>query len=127
MPARRPGGKAASRKARQRNVPRTPRPASPPPATPQADAVVEPIAEPDLVLDSPVSTMASATSTAPSRRRTSSPPTASVSAGSGLTARERADYHYVERDLRNIGILSLVMLGLLIGAWLLFNALGLVG
>lgn len=127
MPARRPGGKAASRKARQRNVPRTPRPASPPPATPQADAVVEPIAAPDLVVDSPVSTMASAPSTAPSRRRTPSPPTASVSAGSGLTARERADYHYVERDLRNIGILALVMVALLIGAWLLFNALGLVG
>ena len=127
MPARRPGGKAASRKARQRNVPRTPRPAAAPPAAPPVDAVVEPIAEPDLVAESPVSAAASATSTAPPRRRTSSPPTASVSAGSGLTARERADYHYVERDLRNIGILSLVMVALLVGAWLLFNALGLVG
>ena len=127
MPARRPGGKAASRKARQRNVPRTPRPAAAPPAAPPVDAVVEPIAEPDLVAESPVNAAASATSTAPPRRRTSSPPTASVAAGSGLTARERADYHYVERDLRNIGILSLVMVALLVGAWLLFNALGLVG
>jgi hypothetical protein len=33
----------------------------------------------------------------------------------------------VERDLRNIGILSLLMAVLLIAAYFLFNALGLVG
>jgi hypothetical protein len=128
MPARRPGGKAASRKARQRNVPRTPRPTSTPPASPPADAVVEPVGDSALTVDAPVSApAAAAAASAPSRRRTSAPPTASISAGSGLSAKERADYHYVERDLRNIGILSLVMVGLLIGAWLIFNALGLVG
>ena len=128
MPARRPGGKAASRKARQRNVPRTPRPASSTGATASPDAVEA--TDPTLVADTPVvpEPAASGPAAPPSRRRASAPFVgASTSSGSGLSARERADYHYVERDLRNIGILSLVMLGLLIGAWLLFNALGLVG
>jgi len=47
--------------------------------------------------------------------------------GSTLTASERSEYHYVERDLRNIGILSLVMVGLLALAWFLFTASGLIG
>jgi hypothetical protein len=47
--------------------------------------------------------------------------------GSTLTATERSEYHYVERDLRNIGILSLVMVGLLILAWFLFTATGIIG
>jgi hypothetical protein len=47
--------------------------------------------------------------------------------GSTLTASERSEYHYVERDLRNIGILSLVMVGLLILAWVIFTATGLIG
>jgi hypothetical protein len=50
-----------------------------------------------------------------------------MSTGSGLSARDRADYHYVERDLRNIGILTLIMAAMLLVAWLIFNATGLVG
>lgn len=121
MPARRPGGKAASRRARQRNVPRTPRPAAPPAALPpphevaDAAAPVPPVGTPDA---------RAAVSLDPPRRRT--PPMA-ASAGSGLSARERADYHYVERDLRNIAVLTGVMAILLLVAWLAFNALGLVG
>ena len=131
MPARRPGGKAVSRKARQRHVPRTPRPASTTGATPPPDTIEA--TDPTLVADAPAGSAVAEPATpapaaAPSRRRGSAPPVgAGISSGSGLSARERADYHYVERDLRNIGILSLVMLGLLIGAWLVFNALGLVG
>jgi hypothetical protein len=131
MPARRPGGKAVSRKARQRHVPRTPRPASTAGATGSPDAVEA--TDPTLVADATAGSAvpepaAPAPAAPPSRRRGSAPFVgASTSSGSGLSARERADYHYVERDLRNIGILSLVMLGLLIGAWLVFNALGLVG
>lgn len=128
MPARRPGGKATSRKARQRHVPRAPRPASTPPSAPSTDVVEAD--EPAVLADAPVTVEAAVTPSAaatPSRRRPPSVAGAGISGGSGLSARERADYHYVERDLRNIGILSLVMLGLLIGAWLLFNALGLVG
>jgi hypothetical protein len=47
--------------------------------------------------------------------------------GSSLTDRERAEYHYVERDLRNIGILTVLMLVLLAAAWFAFNALGIIG
>jgi hypothetical protein len=102
-------GKAASRKARQRNVPRAaPRPATPP-------APVPPVGTPDA---------SEATSLDPPRRLTA-PTTAT--AGSTLSLRERAEYHYVERDLRNIGILTALMAVLLVVAWLAFSALGLVG
>jgi hypothetical protein len=105
-------GKAASRKARQRNVPRTPRPARNP--------------EPDAIAVPPVGTPAAreAVSLDPPRRTT---PVTYGGGGSLLTTRERAEYHYVERDLRNIGILSAVMALLLVAAWFVFNALGLVG
>jgi hypothetical protein len=58
---------------------------------------------------------------------TPSPERAYAGSGSTLTDRERAEYHYVERDLRNIGILTVVMLALLAASWFLFNALGLIG
>ncbi len=102
-------GKAASRKARQRNVPRAPaRPAVAP--TP-----VPPVGTPDA---------REATSLDPPRRVTA-PVAAGI--GSSLSSRERAEYHYVERDLRNIGILSALLAVLLFVAWLAFSALGLAG
>lgn len=100
-------GKAASRKARQRNVPRAPRPSEPAP--------VPPVGTPDA---------REATSLDPPRRVTA-PLSAGV--GSTLSSRERAEYHYVERDLRNIGILTALMAVLLFVAWLAFSALGLTG
>ena len=101
-------GKAASRKARQRNVPRAAaRPAAPPP--------VPPGAIPDA---------REVTSLDPPQRVT---PPAAAAIGSTLSLRERAEYHYVERDLRNIGILSALMAVLLFVAWMAFSALGLVG
>jgi len=48
-------------------------------------------------------------------------------AGSVLTDRERAEYHYVERDLRNIGILTAIIVALLVLAYFVFSAVGLVG
>ena len=104
--ARRPGGKAASRKARQRYVPRAA--ARPAPA-------VAPEAEP--------AELRQATVAAPPRAASA----ASATAGSTLTVRERAEYHYVERDLRNIGILTALMAVLLLVAWVVFTATGLVG
>jgi len=102
-------GKAASRKARQRNVPRAPaRPAVAP--TP-----VPPVATTDA---------REATSPEPTRRVTAP---AGAGIGSSLSVRERAEYHYVERDLRNIGILSALLAVLLFVAWLAFSALGLAG
>ena len=116
--ARRPGGKAVSRKARQRNVPRVPRTPREAAATGQApiDATpVPPIGTPDA---------REAISLDPPRRVV--PPRAAF-AGSTLTDRERADYHYVERDLRNIGVLTAIMAVLLLVAWFAFSALGFTG
>ena len=105
-------GKAASRKARQRYQPRTPRPA-PTPAPPEEATTSE-----------AADTSRTVTTQEPPRRTPSS--VAYASTGSTLSARERAEYHYVERDLRNIGILTLVMLVVLVAAWFVFNGLGLV-
>lgn len=107
-------GKAASRKARQRYVPKTPRPAPDP--APEAAVVVPPVGSPDA---------RQATALDPPRRTT--PVTYGVGTGSVLSTRERAEYHYVERDLRNIGVLSAVIVAMLIAAWFVFNAIGLVG
>ena len=107
-------GKAASRRARQRNVPRPP--ARPPaPATPVAPvSAVPPVGTPDareaVSLDPP--------------RRVASPLAAG---GSQLSGRERAEYHYVERDLRSIGILTAIRAVLLLAAWAGFTALGITG
>jgi hypothetical protein len=113
--ARRPGGKAVNRKARQRNVPRPPRASAPTGDAVVVPAPVPPVGTPDareaISLDPP--------------RRVVAPPGAG--AGSTLTDRERADYHYVERDLRNIGVLTAIMAVLLVAAWFAFNALGLTG
>ena len=101
-------GKAASRKARQRNVPRAAaRPAAPIPAP----LVAGPDAVETTSVDAP--------------RRVTPPVAAGI--GSSLSLRERAEYHYVERDLRNIGILSALLAVLLFVAWLAFSALGLAG
>jgi hypothetical protein len=104
-------GKAATRKARQRYQPRTPRPA---PTSAPAEATTTQGAD------------ATRTITTPEPPRRSPSTAAYTSGGSTLTARERAEYHYVERDLRNIGILTLVMVMVLIAAWFVFNGLGLV-
>jgi hypothetical protein len=99
-------GKAASRKARQRNVPR---------------AAVRPA--PVVPADAPEAV----TRAEPARRETPPPSTASAASGSTLTVRERAEYHYVERDLRNIAILTALMALLLLAAWVVFTTTGLVG
>jgi len=109
MPRR--AGKAASRRSRRRHVQRTARPAASP-AT-QAGLPVPPVGTPDA---------REAASLDPPQRRTPSP---LASTGSTLTDRERAEYHYVERDLRNIGILTAVMAALLLVAWFAFSAMGL--
>jgi hypothetical protein len=101
-------GKAANRKARQRYVPRTPRPAAA--ATP-----VPPVGTPDA---------REATALDPPRRTGAT--SGARAAASELTTNQRAEYHYVERDLRNIGILTAVMAAMLVASWFVFNALGLV-
>lgn len=107
MPRR--AGKAASRRARQRPVKRPLGHVTlPPPAT-----AIPPVGTPDAreaaSLDPP--------------RRVVAP--AAASAGSSLTVRERAEYHYVERDLRNIAVLTALMALGLLAAWFAFSQLGL--
>ena len=108
-------GKAANRKARQRSAAQRAagRPAAAQPA-PSATPI-PPVGTPDA---------REAASLDPSRR-VAAPVAAGL--GSTLTTSERAEYHYVERDLRNIGILSAGMALLLFLAWLAFSALNLGG
>ncbi len=61
-----------------------------------------------------------ATSTPPTQK----PVAVRQSAGSQLTSAERSEYHYVERDLRDIAILTVVMTALLLLAWFVFTASG---
>ncbi len=119
--ARRPGGKAASRRSRQRRAAQR---STPPPSVAGAPRPVEEVGLEELAEESreePRKASAPAVS-APSAARAYS-----GGGGSTLTDRERAEYHYVERDLRNIGILTVVMLVLLGVAWFAFNALGIIG
>lgn len=112
-------GKAASRRNRQR---RAQRPLPPPPvARVPAQSVEEtPLEERGEESREEPRRASAPTPSAPSAAR------AFAGGGSSLTDRERAEYHYVERDLRNIGILTAILLVLLIAAWFVFNALGLV-
>ena len=108
-------GKAASRRARQQR--RAQRPMSPP------SAVAPPPAE-DIAVEQ------GADESPEEPRRASAPVAAAPSparayaaGGSSLTVRERAEYHYVERDLRNIGILTAILFALLIAAWFVVSAI----
>jgi len=107
-------GKAASRRARQQR--RAQRPISPSAAAPPP---AEGVAVEDLAAESreePRRASAPVVS-APS------PVRAYAGGGSSLTDRERAEYHYVERDLRNIGILTAILFALLIAAWFIVSAI----
>lgn len=101
-------GKAASRKARQRRVQR-------PGIGPQAPSA----ASAESALPEPAARVP-----APGLRR-SVPARQAV--GSELTATERSEYHYVERDLRDIAILSVVMAALLGLSWFVIQASGILG
>lgn len=105
-------GKATSRKARQRNVPRPPR-SAPAPIPAVESQAVPPVGTPDA---------REAASLTPPRRMT---PVIAGSGRSRLSTHDRAEYHYVERDLRSIGILTAVMAALLLLAWVVFVALDL--
>ncbi len=109
MPRR--AGKAASRKARQRPVRR---PLGHVTVPPPVSAAVPPVGTPDA---------REAISLDPPRRVA---PPSGAAAGSTLTTRERAEYHYVERDLRNIAVLSALMAVGLLVAWIAFSQLGLI-
>jgi hypothetical protein len=112
MPRR--GGKAASRRSRQR-PPRRPIIPGPSPAPASRPA-------PTSVADAPPSSRAP--TGAEARTAPVSPALAGVS--SRLGERARLEYHYVGRDLRNIAVLTAIIAVLLIGSWLVLPATGLV-
>ena len=113
-------GKAASRRARQRRA--VHRPTPPPPSS----AAPAPLVDATDVQESPAPAREEPRRASAPVASAPSPARAYASGGSSLTDRERAEYHYVERDLRNIGILTAILFALLIAAWFVFNALGLV-
>lgn len=119
----RKAGKAANRKSRQRKAQRATPPPPPAAASPLAAAhgdVAESVAA--MPASRPVTP-----APAPAKPRQAGPRSAVPATGSQLTAGERSEYHYVERDLRDIGILTSIMALLLLAAWIAFRALGVLG
>ena len=116
------GGKAANRRDRnrraQRKAPLRPAVAQRPPVDAVTDAIeaaAERRAEAAPARPSPTP--------APTRGARSDPRFA-VAGPSRLSERAASEYHYVMRDLRNIGVLVVVMGVLLVAAVIGFSALG---
>jgi hypothetical protein len=112
MPPRR--GKAASRQSRQRRANRPARPASPP--SPAAPTERPGGLAPAAAAETP--------ERAPERAPSAPGPVSAAYGSSALGERARAEYHYVGRDLRNLAILTAIILAVLIAAAIGFNALG---
>ncbi|HEX2221842.1 MAG TPA: hypothetical protein VHK06_04900 [Candidatus Limnocylindria bacterium] len=111
------GGKAASRKSRQRPVRRTPPAARPAPSARAPTTTVDAPAPDSVVERRPESR--------PGDRRAPAQPAGSLYGSSVLSERARAEYHYVVRDLRNIGVLTAVIAVMLAVAFVLFRVVGL--
>lgn len=112
-------GKAASRRDRQRRAQRSqaPRPAAP--ARPLPGVVSEAV---DAAAEQPSVPRPAPATPAPRAHRAD--PRFTVAGPSRLSERAAAEYHYVVRDLRNIGVLLAMMGVLLVVAVIGFNALG---
>jgi 2-keto-4-pentenoate hydratase/2-oxohepta-3-ene-1,7-dioic acid hydratase in catechol pathway len=109
------GGKAANRRARQQ---RRNRPAATPPALTPAPA--------SEVVEQTMPAVAATPAAAVTPARPASPvpaPARIIAHGSALSAHAREEYHYVGRDLRNIGILVVIMFAVLAAATLAINVL----
>jgi hypothetical protein len=127
-------GKAANRQARQRRQQRaaaqrgTARPA--PPQAPSSSPVAESAESAETGLGrTATSSNAAATTTrssvpASQRGARTNNPRLTVAGPSRLSARAQEEYHYVARDLRNIGMLVVVMAAILLVAFVAFTALG---
>jgi len=113
-------GKAASRRDRQRRAQRSsgPRPAAPARPLPGvvSEAVEATAEQRGVVRPAPA---------APARRPGRADPRFTLTGPSRLSERAAAEYHYVVRDLRNIGLLLAIMAVLLAVAVIGFSALGL--
>ena len=113
------GGKAANRRDRQRKAQRRTlqRPVAPSgPITNVVSDAVESLAERRAESTQPPAT--------PAPRAGRADPRFLVSGPSRLSERAATEYHYVRSDLRNIGVLVVVMAVLLAAAVVAFSALG---
>ena len=119
-------GKAATRRQRQRSANRSARPAAPsmPARGPDALDRADPITE--------AAATSTTQATAPAARHRAPPPASDPRAAGrrwsavprGSPSRRATEYHYVTADLRNIAILSLVVVGLLAVAFVVIEVLG---
>lgn len=122
------GGKAASRKAKQRKAQRpnvAARPAAPTLA-PVDSSTVEPAVEsgPMQAAAVPARETHETREARERTRRTTRDPRQMVAGPSRLGERAQQEYHYVVRDLRNIGVLVVIMAAILVVAFIAFNVLG---
>lgn len=122
------GGKAATRRQRQRAANRSaPRPSTPAPAEPRA-ASTSAASEPATVeaVTAPVSAPTPSAASVPAGRtpRRGTAIATELYGSSRLSEKAAAEYHYVVADLRNILVLSAVLAGLLVVAFVAVNVLG---
>ena len=126
-------GKAANRNARrrqQRNAAQRRPTTEPAAAAPEVDAGA-PAATPDAFEIADAEVRAAAQPPLSSARGTTRPraraPEPRIMTGSSrLSERAVAEYHYVQRDLRNIAILAIVLAALLAAATILVNVTGII-
>jgi hypothetical protein len=119
------GGKAVTRRSRQRKGQRSAAPARPK-AVPEADVTA---ASDELVSSAPAAAVEVPVAPKPAVRPSASQRATRVAGGtvvgsSRLGERAMQEYHYVKRDLRNIGVLLLIMAAMLVAAFVLFNVVG---
>jgi hypothetical protein len=119
--------KTASRRARQRRMMRGPQvrgPQQPAPGAPPAGPSPTPASPATVTGPSRSAAATPAARPAASIRGARANPRLAVAGPSRLSARAIEEYHYVTRDLRNIGVLLALMAVVLAAAVVAFNALG---
>jgi hypothetical protein len=120
-------GKSANRRARQRRARGAAQPRGPvtqPTASSPADVVDAELAAVPREAPSQATVREAAAPSAAASRARRADSRVTVGGPSRLTERAAAEYHYVLRDLRNIGVLMVVMAALLAAAAVGVNVLG---
>ncbi|MEO8509904.1 MAG: hypothetical protein ABI534_01535 [Chloroflexota bacterium] len=125
MPAKRTG-KASSRQSRQRRQQQRSSQRAPLQRPTDVAGTNAPDVTPAAPLAPTPSVSAPAVASGSSAARSTRPASkfAGLYGSSRLSEQAHLEYHYVERDLRNIGVLVAVMLVLLIIATVVLNAIG---
>ncbi len=119
------GGKAVTRRSRQRKGQRTaapPRPKTQPEAEVAADTDAFTPSAATSTIETPAAPKPAPRPSA--SQRASRAPGGMIVGSSRLGERAMQEYHYVKRDLRNIGVLVVIMAAMLIAAFVLFNVIG---